>query len=62
MAKGKKRRKKAAGSGLVTALGLVRFYEEVEEKIKVPPEAVIGAAFGISILAAILDIILKGVR
>ena len=61
MAKKGKRKKKGA-SGLVTAIGLVRFYEEVEEKIKVPPEAVLAAAFGLSLLAAILDYALKFAR
>ena len=58
----KGRRKKKGSSGLVTAIGLVRFYEEVEEKIKVPPEAVLAAAFGLSLLAAILDYALKFAR
>jgi len=58
--KGRKRRK--GQSGLVTAIGLVRFYEEVDEKIKVPPEAVIAAALGISLFAAILDYMLKFAR
>jgi preprotein translocase subunit Sec61beta len=64
LAKGKKkgRKKKKGQSGLVTAMGLVRFYEEVEEKIKVPPEAVIAAAFGLSILVAVLDYVLKFAR
>lgn len=54
----RKRRKKGA-SGLVTAIGLVRFYEEVDEKIKVPPESIIIAAFAISLIAAALDVLLK---
>ncbi|ALU11459.1 preprotein translocase subunit SecG [Ignicoccus islandicus DSM 13165] len=53
-----KKRRRAGDSGLVTAMGLMRFYEEIESKIKVPPEAVVGAAFGISVLALILRIVL----
>jgi preprotein translocase subunit Sec61beta len=49
-----RRRKKGSSSGLVTAMGLMRFYEETESKVKVPPEAVIGAAIAISAIAIIL--------
>ena len=55
----KKRRKKGSSSGLVTAMGLMRFYEETESKIKVPPEAVLGAAVAISAIAIILRFIVK---
>ncbi len=58
----KKGRKRKGESGLVTALGLMRFYEEVEEKIQVPPWSVIAAAFALSIIAAILDVVLKVAR
>ncbi|ABU82239.1 preprotein translocase subunit Sec61beta [Ignicoccus hospitalis] len=56
------RKRRKGGEGLVTAIGLVRFYEEVEEKIKVPPEAVIGAAFALSIMTIALDLLLKAAR
>ncbi len=52
-----KRRRKKGQSGLVSAMGLMRFYEETESKIKVPPEAVIGAALAISAIALILRFI-----
>ncbi len=58
----RKGRRRKADSGLVTALGLMRFYEEVEEKIQVPPWSVVAAAFALSIIAAVLDLILKGAR
>jgi len=35
-------------------MGLMRFYEETESKVKVPPEAVRGAAIAISAIAIIL--------
>ena len=60
MARKGKRRK--ADSGLVTALGLMRFYEEVEEKVQVPPWSVVVAAFVLSVIAAALDLILRAAR
>ena len=60
MARKGKRRK--ADSGLVTALGLMRFYEEVEEKVQVPPWSVVVAAFVLSVIAAALDLILGAAR
>ncbi len=57
--KGKKRR---AESGLVSALGLMRFYEEVEEKVQVPAWSVVAAAFALSVIAAVLDMVLKAIR
>ena len=53
-----KKRKRASDSGLITAMGLMRFYEEIESKVKVPPEAIVGAAFGISVLALVLRLLL----
>ena len=50
----KRRRKKGGESGLVTAMGLMRFYEETESKIKVSPSAVIATAIAISVIAIIL--------
>ena len=46
-----KRRRGRRGTGLVTAMGLMRFYEETESKIKIPPEAVIIASLAISVIA-----------
>ncbi len=54
-----RKRRKGADSGLITAMGLMRFYEEIESKIKLPPEAIVGAAFGVSILALIMRLVLK---
>ena len=50
----KRRRKKGGESGLVTAMGLMRFYEETESKIKVSPTTVIVTAVAISAFAIIL--------
>ncbi len=58
----RKGKRKKADSGLVTALGLMRFYEEVEEKVQVPPWSVVVAAFVLSVIAAALDLILRAAR
>ncbi len=52
----KKKRGRETG-GLVTALGLIRFYEETESKIKISPNAVVALALGITLIAIILRFI-----
>jgi len=50
----RKRKKRGGESGLVTAMGLMRFYEETESKIKVSPQMVLLVSIAISALALIL--------
>ena len=52
------RRRRRTGPGPFTAAGLVRFYEEVEEGIKIKPEIVIITAIALTVLIAVLNVIL----
>ncbi len=52
------RRRRRTGPGPFTAAGLVRFYEEVEEGIKLRPEIVVLTAVGITVLVILLNILL----
>ncbi len=52
------RRRRRTGPGPFTAAGLVRFYEEVEEGIKLRPEIVVLTAIGITVLVILLNILL----
>ncbi len=51
-------RRRRTGPGPFTAAGLVRFYEEVEEGIKLRPEIVVLTAIGITVLVILLNILL----
>ncbi len=52
------RRRRKTGPGPFTAAGLVRFYEEVEEGIKLKPEFVIFTAVAITVIVILLNVIL----
>ncbi len=52
------RRRRRTGPGPFTAAGLVRFYEEVEEGIKLRPEIVVLTAIGITVLVILLNVLL----
>ncbi len=52
------RRRRKTGPGPFTAAGLVRFYEEVEEGVKLKPEFVIFTAVAITVIIVLLNIIL----
>ncbi len=46
-------------SGPMTAAGLVRFFEDVEAKVKISPMTIIIMAAAMSVAAAILNLILR---
>ncbi len=52
------RRRRKTGPGPFTAAGLVRFYEEVEEGVKLKPEFVIFTAVAITVIIILLNVIL----
>ncbi len=52
------RRRRKTGPGPFTAAGLVRFYEEVEEGVKLKPEFVIFTAVAITVIVILLNVIL----
>jgi len=52
------RRRKRTGPGPFTAAGLVRFYEEVEEGIKMRPEFVVLTAIALTVIVILLNILL----
>ncbi|MDK6027817.1 preprotein translocase subunit Sec61beta [Ignisphaera sp. 4213-co] len=47
-------RRRRAGPGLASYVGLIRFYEEVEEQIKLNPYLILFIAIATSILAIAL--------
>jgi len=51
-------RRRKTGPGPFTAAGLVRFYEEVEEGIKLRPELVVFSAIALTIIVILLNILL----
>ena len=52
------RRRRKTGPGPFTAAGLVRFYEEVEEGIKLRPELVVLTAIALTMIVMLLNILL----
>lgn len=52
------RRRRKTGPGPFTAAGLVRFYEEVEEGVKLKPEFVIFTAVAVTVIVILLNVIL----
>ena len=52
------RRRRRAG-GPLTAAGLVRFFEDVEAKIRISPMAVIAIAIAISVVAMVLNYLFR---
>lgn len=52
------RRRRRTGPGPFTAAGLVRFYEEVEEGIKMRPELVVLTAIVLTVIVILLNILL----
>jgi len=52
------RRRRKTGPGPFTAAGLVRFYEEVEEGIKLRPELVVLTAIALTVIVMLLNILL----
>lgn len=52
------RRRRRTGPGPFTAAGLVRFYEEVEEGIKMRPELVVLTAIALTVIVILLNILL----
>lgn len=50
-------RKKRRSPTLSSAVGLVRFYEEVEEVIKIPPHIILLLAYLTSIIVIILRVL-----
>ncbi len=53
-----RRRRRKTGPGPFTAAGLVRFYEEVEEGVKIKPELVIFTAVALTVVVILLNVIL----
>ncbi len=53
------RRRKRKGEGPLTAAGLVRFFEDVEAKVRISPMAILIIAMAASVVAAVLNFILK---
>jgi len=49
-------RKRRAGPGLSSYVGLVRFYEEVEEQVKLNPYLIISLAIATSVIIILLRI------
>ncbi|ADM26909.1 Sec61beta [Ignisphaera aggregans DSM 17230] len=49
-------RKKRTGPGLSSYVGLVRFYEEVEEQVKLNPYLIISIAIATSVIVILLKI------
>lgn len=52
-------RKKRRGPSIASSVGLIRFYEEVEEKIKVPPNVILILAYLTAILVLVLRLFIK---
>ncbi|OYT51443.1 MAG: preprotein translocase subunit Sec61beta [Desulfurococcales archaeon ex4484_204] len=52
-------RRRRRSEGPLTAAGLVRFFEDVEAKVKISPIMVIIVGIAISVMAAVLNIIFK---
>lgn len=52
-------RKSKRAAGISSYVGLVRFYEEVEEKIKIPPHIILLLAYITSAIVLILRILIK---
>lgn len=52
------RRRRRTGPGPFTAAGLVRFYEEIEEGIKMRPELVVLTAITLTVIVILLNILL----
>ncbi len=53
------RRRKRRGEGPLTAAGLVRFFEDVEAKVKISPMTILIVAIAVSAVAAVLNFVFK---
>ena len=54
-------RRRRRTEGPLTAAGLVRFFEDVEAKVRISPMTIIIIAIVASVLATVLNYIFKGV-
>ncbi|MEM1645937.1 MAG: preprotein translocase subunit Sec61beta [Ignisphaera sp.] len=52
-------RKKRQGPSIASYVGLVRFYEEVEEKIKIPPYVILLLTYVTVVIVLISRILIK---
>ncbi len=53
------RRRRRRSEGPLTAAGLVRFFEDVEAKVRISPMAILIIAMAASVVAAVLNFVLR---
>ncbi|RLF15757.1 MAG: preprotein translocase subunit Sec61beta [Thermoprotei archaeon] len=54
----KKKARREQGPMPLAGAGLVRFFEEEVRGIQIPPEAVVGVAFGLTVMVLIAHVLL----